>query len=59
MLGKELHSPAALAILALAEIKAATRAFDDGQANVFDALDAIVVAIAAYQSVAASRRDAA
>lgn len=58
MPGKELHSPAALAILALAEIKAAARAFDEGRANVFDALDAMAVAIEAYRSLAA-RRDAA
>lgn len=53
-------SPAA-AILAIAEIKAATEAFDRGDANVFDALDAIIVAVEAHQAVARpeSRRDAA
>jgi hypothetical protein len=56
---KKLQSPAALAIFALAEIKRATHAFDKGQTNVFDALDAIVVAIEAYRSGAVARRKAA
>lgn len=47
------------AVLALAEIKAATEAFDQGETNVFDALDAIAVAVAAYQNALASCRDAA
>lgn len=47
------------AILTLAEVKAAAEAFDRGDSNVFDALDAIVVAVEAYQNVAAPRRDAA
>lgn len=47
------------AMLTLAEIKAATEAFDRGDTNVFNALDAIVVAIEAYQHAMASRRDAA
>lgn len=59
MSGKQLQSPAAMAIFALAEIKGATQAFDKGQTNVFDALDAIVVAIEAYRSGVAKRRKAA
>lgn len=47
------------AILTLAEIKAATQAFDKGETNVFEALDAIEVAIDAYRRAAQSRRDAA
>jgi hypothetical protein len=59
MSGKQLHSPAAMAIFALAEIKGATQAFDKGQTNVFDALDAIVVALDAYRSGVAKRQKAA
>lgn len=47
------------ALLALAEIKAATEAFDRGEENVFDALDAIVVAIDAYRAAARVGREAA
>ena len=53
-------------ILTLAEIKAAVEAFDRGDTNVFDALDAVIVAVEAYQAVMAhtpqrkdKRRDAA
>jgi hypothetical protein len=42
------------AILTLAEIKAAVEAFDRGDTNLFDALDAILVAVEAYQAAAAS-----
>lgn len=56
----------AAAILTLAEIKAAVESFDRGDTNVFDALDAIVVAVNAYQAAVAHdvrrkprRRDAA
>lgn len=55
----KLQSPAAMAIFALAEIKGVTQAFDKGQTNVFDALDAILVAIKAYQKGAAARRKSA
>lgn len=48
-----------LAILTLAEIKAATDAFDRGEANVFDALDAIIAAVEAYRAAADARPDAA
>ena len=54
------------AVLTVAEIKSATEAFDRGEANVLDTLDAIVVAVEAYQAAAlakptqaARRRDAA
>jgi len=59
MAGKVPQSPAAIAILTLAEIKAATRSFDRGRVNVFDTLDAIAAALEAYRSAAESRRDAA
>jgi hypothetical protein len=55
----ERRNPAALAILTLAEIKAATQSFDSGQANVSDALDAIMFAIEAYRHSMEMRRDAA
>ena len=38
-----------VAILTLAEIKAAADAFDRGDSNVFDALDSIAVAVEAYR----------
>lgn len=47
------------AILTLAEIKAAIEAFDRGATNVFDSLDAIMVALEAYADAAQPRRDAA
>lgn len=47
------------AILTLAEIKAATEAFDRGETNVFEALDAVVVAIEAYRAAEQPRREAA
>lgn len=59
MSGTKLQPPAVIAIFTLAEIKGATRAFDTGQTNVFDALDAIMVAIEAYQNAAIARREAA
>jgi hypothetical protein len=40
---------ATTAILTLTEVKAAVERFDGGDVNVFDALDAIVVAVDAYQ----------
>lgn len=57
---------ATTAILTLAEIKAAVQAFDRGDTNVFDALDAIIVAVEAHHAAMAHdarreprRRDAA
>lgn len=51
--------PASLAIHALAEIKAAAHSFDSGQANLFDALEAIRIAIEAYRRSLDTRRRAA
>jgi hypothetical protein len=48
-----------LAILTLVEIKAASEAFDKGEANVYDILDAIVAAIEAYHAAEQRRRKAA
>lgn len=47
------------AVLTLAEIKAAIEAFDRGETNAFDAIDAITVAVEAHQATAQVRRDAA
>jgi hypothetical protein len=53
------------AVFTLAEIKAAATAFDRGESNVFEALDAIVVAMEAYRAARKAaghrgrRRDAA
>ena len=55
----EVISIAKAAILALVEIKSATEAFDRGQTNVYDALDAIIVAVEAYRSTEHSRQAAA
>lgn len=52
-------SPTHAVILTLAEIKTATDAFNDGEANAHDAIDAIVVAIEAYLATVERRRDAA
>ena len=43
----------------VAEIKAVTAAFDRGESNMFDALDAIIVAVEAYRAAAQPRREAA
>lgn len=59
MKSKKLQMVSALAILTLAEIKAATEAFDRGDTNVIEALDVIIVAVEAYQGAAQSRREAA
>lgn len=45
------RTPAAIAILALAEIRAATDVFDRGEVNVFDTLNAIGVSIESYRVV--------
>ena len=44
--------PATTAILTMADIKAATDAFEQGEVSVFDALDAIAMAIEAYEATA-------
>ena len=51
--------PSAVAILAIVEIKAATEAFDRGEANVFEALDAIAAAAEAARGVIRAAREAA
>jgi len=43
---------ATTAILTLADIKAAANAFERGEVSVFDALDAIAMAIEAYEATA-------
>jgi hypothetical protein len=53
------RTAATAAVLVLAEIKAATDAFNQGETNAFDALDAIGVAIDAYRDGLQARRDAA
>lgn len=53
------RSVPATAIFALAEIKAATEAFDRGDANACDALDAILVAVEAYRVALQTNREAA
>lgn len=50
---------ARLAVLVLAEVKAATEAFDRGETNIFDALHAIVVAVEAYRTARQSQQEAA
>lgn len=47
------------AILVLAEIKAAVEAFDRGEKNAFDVLDAVCVAVEAWRAAARPRRRAA
>lgn len=47
------------AVLAMAEIKAATEAFDRGDTNVFDALDAVRVAIEEFAERKSKKREAA
>lgn len=53
--------PAAVkaAILTLADIKAVTEAFDRGEQNAFDALEAIAVALEALAAATRRRQDAA
>ena len=48
MTNKTFVTLAKRAVLAMAEIKAATDAFDQGDTNVFDSLDAIRVAVEPY-----------
>ena len=52
-------SAAKAAILTLAEIKAATDAFDRGDINVFDALDEIRMAVDVYRAAASPIREVA
>lgn len=46
---------ATTAILTLAEIKAAVESFDRGNSNVFDALDAIILALEAHRAATSSK----
>lgn len=48
-------TPAALAVYAVAAIKTATEAFDNGDINVWDALDAINEAIDDFRARATDR----
>jgi hypothetical protein len=50
---------AAHAVLTLADIKAASAAFDRGDTNIFEAIDAIVIACEAYRAAIQSLRTAA
>jgi hypothetical protein len=59
MTQKELLTPAAFAILTMAEIKSAADDFNRGTTNVFDALDAICAVVRAYRAAAPPRRNAA
>lgn len=61
MTAHEHTSPASLALFTLAEIKAATEGFDRGETNLFDALDAIVMAVEVFRAAVAGggRREAA
>jgi hypothetical protein len=55
----ETVSLATCAIMTMAEVKAATEAFDLGEISVFDALAAIGTAWEAYACVVPARRQAA
>ncbi len=59
MTNKNFVTLAKRAVLVMAEIKAATDAFDRGDTNVFDSLDAIRVAVEAYTKSEVGRREAA
>lgn len=50
------QSAPATTILMLMEIKAAVEAFDRGESNVFDAWDAIIVAVEAHQAALGRHR---
>lgn len=47
------------AVLALAQIKAANEAFDQGETNAHDTLEAIAEAVAAFQATRDLHREAA
>jgi len=59
MTNKTFAKLAKRAVLVMAEIKVAADAFDQGDTNVFDALDAIRVAVEAYAKEEDSERKAA
>lgn len=47
------------ALFTITEIKAAVEAFDRGEANAFDAMDAVLVAIEGYRAALPPHRKAA
>jgi hypothetical protein len=47
------------AVLTLADVKAAIEAFDRGDNNAFDAMDAVIFAVESYHAALQARRDAA
>lgn len=53
------QNPAHSAILRLAEVKQAVEVFERGESNVFECLDAVMIAIDAYRAAAEPRRKAA
>ena len=55
----QLRTPEVLAILALADIKAAAEAFDLGETNVIDALETIVAVVEAWRAAGRLRLSAA
>ena len=62
--GVKIQKPAGIvvtkhAVLAMAEIKAATDAFDNGDTNVFEALEAIIAVVEAYRASVQIKRQAA
>lgn len=59
MTNKTFATLAKRAVLVMAEIKAATDAFDRGDTNVLNALDAIRVAIESYDKDEDGKREAA
>ena len=59
MTKKVFRKPSTPAILAMAHVQAAADGFNSGETNLFDALDAIIVAIEAYRAATQSRLEAA
>ena len=59
MVPNETVSLATSAIMTMAEVKAATEAFERGEISVFDALAAVGTAMEAYACVVPARRPAA
>ena len=59
MVPNEIVSLATMAIMTMAEVKAAVEAFERGEISVFDALAAVGTAWEAYEGAATVRRQAA
>ena len=59
MTKNDMRTPTAVAVFAMAEIKTAVEAFEDGATNLFDALDAITIAVEAHRAAASGLRQAA